>query len=643
MNRNSNIALVTLALGVWVSAAAAQTLLYTTGFTNTAGWVASGPMTFSLSNDQFLATGTYSTYFHTNDPWAAYGDAYHPIPTSGPLPDNQTLEARVDLVGVNQNDVWADLHVWGDPYAATYAFYTGPDGVALLKAWNWATSWAVFFYEDRPLKNTNVTLVLALTRRGSNLEINTRILDKDNGNAVLFDRLVIDTPQSDPVVPSRGFRNLLSWPDPAGTPPPVLRAPAAVCLGVGWLNPTNGPWPAAQVVYDNVEVWLRPAPRPYVVSWGADSCEATFVPFGLSNLVAVAAGAGTSMALRNDGTVVAWGGETYNTPPPLSDVVAIAAGGTVGFFDLKSHSLALRADGTVVLWGKAWGGTNGWSIPLTWVPEGLTNVVAVAGGYFHSLALRSDGTVVAWESPEYGFDTNLVSQVEAVPADLTNAVAVAGGANHSLALREDGTVVAWGGGDYGEANVPAGLSNVVAIAAGSYHCLALRGDGTVAAWGSYWTNGMPNGTNVPATVPSGLTNVVAIAAGAQHCLALGADGTIVAWGGSFMCGNWDPATSVPAGLTNVMAIAGGSCHDLVLVGDGPPLMQARLTHPTVDANGFSVSVPTQSGRVYRLEYKNSLADTDWTALPLVAGTGQERTLTDPTASEAQRFYRVRQW
>jgi hypothetical protein len=30
-------------------------------------------------------------------------------------------------------------------------------------------------------------------------------------------------------------------------------------------------------------------------------------------------------------------------------------------------------------------------------------------------------------------------------------------------------------------------------------------------------------------------------------------------------------------------------------------------------------------------------------LPLVAGSGGTLTLTDPTATNAQRFYRVRQW
>ena len=69
------------------------------------------------------------------------------------------------------------------------------------------------------------------------------------------------------------------------------------------------------------------------------------------------------------------------------------------------HSLALKGDGTVVAWGyNNAGQTN--------VPGGLSNVVAVGGGYSHSLALETDGTVVVWGDSTYG-QTN-------VPAGLTN-------------------------------------------------------------------------------------------------------------------------------------------------------------------------------------------------------------------------------
>ncbi len=198
--------------------------------------------------------------------------------------------------------------------------------------------------------------------------------------------------------------------------------------------------------------------------------------------------------------VVAWGPQDYDNdfgqssvPDGLSDVIAIAAG--------ESHSLALRGDGRVVAWGDDYAGQAR-------VPKGLTNVVAIAAGGRHSLALRDDGSVVAW-----GDDYEGQSRV---PAGLRNVIAIAAGYSHSLALRGDGSVVAWGENDEGQASVPEWLTNVVAIAAGGSRSLALRGDGTVVAWGAQdydYDYGQ-------ASVPEGLTNVVAIAAGYSHSLAL---------------------------------------------------------------------------------------------------------------------------
>jgi len=68
-------------------------------------------------------------------------------------------------------------------------------------------------------------------------------------------------------------------------------------------------------------------------------------------------------------------------PAGLSNVVALTAG--------WSHSLALKSNGTVVAWGYNDSGQ-------TTVPAGVNNVVAIAAGWSHSLALRSAGTVVGW-------------------------------------------------------------------------------------------------------------------------------------------------------------------------------------------------------------------------------------------------------
>jgi len=268
-----------------------------------------------------------------------------------------------------------------------------------------------------------------------------------------------------------------------------------------------------------------------VSAWGASYIGQTFVPPGLSNVVAISAGYDFSMALQKNGTVIAWGDNTFNqtnVPAGLNAVVGIAGG--------QKHAMALKSDGTVAVWGANF-------FHQTNVPPTLTNAVAIASGGSHCLAVRSDGTVAAWGYNGSGEAT--------VPAGLSNVVAVAGGNLHSLALKNDGTVVGWGYDGDGEIDVPPGLNNVVAIAAGEYHSLALKNDGTVVAWG-FNLDGETN-------VPPGLNRVLGIAGGGYHSLAVRSNGRVVAWG-------YDGSgeTNVPSGITNAVAVAGGDFHSLAL-------------------------------------------------------------------------------
>jgi len=66
------------------------------------------------------------------------------------------------------------------------------------------------------------------------------------------------------------------------------------------------------------------------------------VPQDLADVVSVAAGGCRSIALKSDGSVVAWG-ERFTNPPRGWDAVAIAAG--------DYHLVALKADGKVGPWG----------------------------------------------------------------------------------------------------------------------------------------------------------------------------------------------------------------------------------------------------------------------------------------------------
>ncbi|MEJ0090787.1 MAG: hypothetical protein WDM80_13720 [Limisphaerales bacterium] len=343
-----------------------------------------------------------------------------------------------------------------------------------------------------------------------------------------------------------------------------------------------------------------------------------YVPAGLTNVIAVSAGYNHALALKADGTVVGWGwSDATNVPAGLSNVVSIATG--------YQFSLALKSDGTLTSWGQ---GNVATTMPTT-----LSNIVSVScNGLYHGLALRSDGTVVTWGSNINGPAT--------VPNGLDHVVEIASGFGDlaSLALKDDGSVVAWGTAS-SWTNVPLGTTNVIAIASGGSHCLALKADGTIVSWGAN-SSGQTN-------VPTGLSNVVSIAAGYAHSLAMKSDGTIVAWGAgtnyAFDYSVNKGQSIVPPGLTNISSLAGGYTFSLAIKNDSGFPITVPLVDPIKGISAFQVSLPTQSGKVYALEYKNSMAETQWSALPLVAGNGAILVLTDSTATNSQRFYRVRRW
>ncbi|HWY30312.1 MAG TPA: hypothetical protein VNX46_06145 [Candidatus Acidoferrum sp.] len=100
---------------------------------------------------------------------------------------------------------------------------------------------------------------------------------------------------------------------------------------------------------------------------------------------------------------------------------------------------------------------------------------------------------------------------------------------------------------------------------------------------------------------------------------------------------------MPAGLSNVVMIAAQQTDSLALVGNSPPATQALMASPMIVSNSLSLTLPTESGRVYALEFKKNAGDTNWEALPLNFGIGTNVILTDPAATNSQRFYRVRRW
>ena len=142
------------------------------------------------------------------------------------------------------------------------------------------------------------------------------------------------------------------------------------------------------------------------------------------------------------------------------------------------HSLALKADGSVIAWGCLLGGDyRQCTVPAT----ARSGVIAIAAGVGQSLALKQDGSVIAWGSSGLG-----LGQCTVPAAATRDVTAIAAGWFHSLALKRDGSVVAWGCGERGQyfdggqcAVSSAGASGVIAISGGAYHTLVLKAGDTI--------------------------------------------------------------------------------------------------------------------------------------------------------------------
>jgi alpha-tubulin suppressor-like RCC1 family protein len=352
-------------------------------------------------------------------------------------------------------------------------------------------------------------------------------------------------------------------------------------------------------------------------------------------VTAIVAGGRHDLALLSNGTVLAWGDDTFGqlgngrasanhdaeTPAVvkgLSRVVAVAAGG--------EHSLALRSNGTVEEWGDNHDGQLGDGTKVdTDVPvpvKGLAGVTAISAGDEFSLALLSNGTVEAWgqnDLGELGDGSLHNSDLPVAVSGLNGVSAVSAAGQHALALLDNGTAVSWGDNELDQlgdgrdgstqqtlSEVPVavdGLSGAVAVAAGYEHSLALLSNGTVTAWGDNGffqlarpqNGGLLAASDVPLAVP-GISHATAIAAGALYSLALSDTGTVVAWGDNAFGQLGNASTAIEStvvkvkGLTGVTTIAAGGAQSLALVSapaarptnlpaaSGPPSSPWRVVH-----------------------------------------------------------------
>lgn len=325
----------------------------------------------------------------------------------------------------------------------------------------------------------------------------------------------------------------------------------------------------------------------------------------LSNLcsaqcwVHLSTGATHTLAIKNDGTLWAWGGNlkgqlgdgtttNRNIPQQIStDTDWASVSAAYGFF-----STAIKTNGTLWAWGYNIFGQLGdgtTADKLTPVQVGTaTDWASVSAGQLHTLAIKTNGTLWAWGENGGGGalgDGGLVASSQnpiQIGSD-TDWKKVYAGHQYSMSLKKDSTLWVWGANPFGQLGDGTNMTKKIPTLIGSMndkwievamknkHSMALSANGTIWTTGDNTYGQLGDGTTTSklSFTQIGVSTWKKIAAGASHSLAINTDGTLWSWGynvlGQLGDGSYTDKHSpvLTDTISSWVFIDGGSNHSIV--------------------------------------------------------------------------------
>ena len=312
-----------------------------------------------------------------------------------------------------------------------------------------------------------------------------------------------------------------------------------------------------------------------------------------------------SVAIPVGSHTVTWtyakdGNDPFGAPPGAAwiDQVSFIPVETARIAAGLYHTVTINADGSLWAWGDNTYGQLGVGSACnvtsftTYCPKPAqigTGYKEVAAGAYHTVAIKTDGTLWTWGLNDNGqlgngslANKNRPTQIGAS----TGWTAVAAGYKHTLAMSGvagAGTLYAWGDNTYGQLGLAAGVgtppvftpvsavtptlvpgaSNYKSVAAGAYHTAAISGvagtaGGSLWAWGRNSNGQLGDNTTTSKGVPTQIGTLASwrsVTAGDFHTVADRVNNALYAWGANNL-GQLGDGTSIEKYAVPTTAVSG---------------------------------------------------------------------------------------